>query len=130
MSSALFEIEYQRMFRLQGQVLRCIYRRQQQYECYMSKVREYERAGLIVPETLCQRIDLTQERLCRYNEMRDLIEDYKDEISVNNPQNADLAAESSIVNAAYELAYFADMTGQGGGGAIARLLKNMWQRQK
>ncbi len=103
-TDGLYEIEFQRAYRIQGLVLRRIIHLEKQRDCYNNKMLELASQGIFSP-TLRARIELTNDRLRHFTKIRDQIEDYKDEISVNNPTNFERTHDARIINSAYERAY-------------------------
>lgn len=103
-TDGFYEIEFQRMYREQGRVLYRIRHFEKQLNCYINKKAELAAHGIVSPK-LADRINLVQVRLNKVYTLRDEIEAYKEEISVNNPANAERAAESKIISDAYERAY-------------------------
>lgn len=110
-SDALYEIEFQRMYKAQGKVLRRILHLEKQQKCYMNRQSELKGRG-IHSVSLKWRINLTRGRLKQMYDLRDNIEDYKEEISINNPDNSQRAKDSKIIAAAYEKAYASKFTGR------------------
>jgi len=103
-TDGFYEIEFQRAYHIQGIILRRITHLEKQRECYMNKMAELARQGIFSP-TLRSRIELTNNRLNHFTKLRDKIEDYKDEISVNNPANFQRAHDARIIHSAYDRAY-------------------------
>jgi len=103
-TDALYEIEFQRAYRMQGLILHRILHLEKQLTCYNNKTLEQAQLGQ-VSRTLQARIKLTNDRLQHFERMRDKTEDYKDEISVNNPDNFQRTHEARIIHSAYERAY-------------------------
>jgi len=103
-ADGFYEIEFQRAYRIQGIILRRITHLEKQRECYMNKMTELAYEGKFSP-TLRARIELTNDRLRYFTKLRDQIEDYKDEISVNNPANFERTHDARIISSAYDRAY-------------------------
>lgn len=103
-TDALYEMEFQRMFRLQGIILTRIAKLNKQNELYRDKLFSLQDNGRIT-QYVEERIKTTNERLRYFTSLRDTIEDYKDEISVNNPENFHRVETNSIIYDAYEQAY-------------------------
>jgi len=99
-----YEIEFHRAYKMQGRILYKLRYLQKQLACYVAKRDELAQYGK-QSASLQSRIDLTNSRIEKYQYIHDQIEDYKHEISLNNPQNIDRIRDSQIINAAYERAY-------------------------
>ena len=129
-TDAFYEIEFQRMFKTQGETLRQIRLRKKQLACYLNKREEIKENGWDC-DSINNRIDLTNARLAKYNDTYEQIEDYKAEISINNPANAQRAADAKIIEDAYERAYGgACAMPPATGGIFARLVDKICSRQK
>ncbi len=103
-SDGFYEIEFQRIYRIQGRVLKRIRQLTKQLACYYNLMDELRAAGEYTGK-LQQRINLTNLRLAHYNDKREMLEGAKEEISVNNPHNSRCAMDAKIIQAAYERAY-------------------------
>lgn len=103
-TDGFYEIEFQRMFRQQGNILRNKRFRIKQLTCYLNKREELRTRGLDL-DSIERRIELTNARLAKINDIYEAIEDYKDEISLHNPHNAQRTADAKIIADAYERAY-------------------------
>lgn len=101
-SAALYEIEFQRAYKTQGRILHKIKVRTQQLKCYENKIQELEEAGKNLSK-ITSRINLTRSRLEKYTKTYQMLEDYKEEISVH--KNPARQVENEIIIAAYEHAY-------------------------
>lgn len=127
-TDGFYEIEFQRMFKMQGATLRNIRARQKQLVCYVNKREELREWGGNLRK-IEARIELTNRRLAAYNDLHDQIEDYKAEISVNNPANAERARDAKIIADAYERAY-APAAVPAPNGFFGKLCKFVAMRQK
>lgn len=107
-TDGFYEIEFQRMYRMQGRVLKRIRYLQDQLKCYTSKRAELKMRG-IVSQKLELRIRITKERLKTCEEQRLFFEAEKEEVSVNKEANAWRAADSKIIEEAYACAYEPNM---------------------
>ncbi|MDE5615585.1 MAG: hypothetical protein K2I81_02000 [Alphaproteobacteria bacterium] len=103
-TDGFYEIEFQRAYKQQSEVLRDIGFRQKQLTCYVNKREELREWGGDL-KRIEARIKLTNRRLAAYNDLHEQIEDYKEEISINNPRNAERARDAKIIADAYERAY-------------------------
>ena len=123
-TDAFYEIEFQRMFKTQGETLRQIRLRKKQLACYLNKREEIKENGWDC-DSINNRIDLTNARLAKYNDT------YEAEISINNPANAQRAADAKIIEDAYERAYGgACAMPPATGGIFGRLVDKICSRQK
>jgi len=103
-TDGFYEIEFQRAYRRQGFILSRILHLEKQRKCYTNKMAELAHMGKI-SKTLFARIEMTDQRLRYFTQLHDQIEGYKDEISINNPENFQRAHDAQIINAAYDRAY-------------------------
>ena len=110
-SDAFYEIEFQLMYKAKGKVLRRILHLEKQQKCYVKKQSELKSRG-VHSMSLKWRINVTRDRLKQMYDLRDNIEDYKEEISINNPDNSQRAIDSKIISAAYEKAYASKFAGR------------------
>lgn len=127
-TDGFYEIEFQRMFKMQGEILRNIRTRKKQLACYVNKREDLREWGGNLRK-IEARIELTNRRLAAYNDLHELIEDYKAEISVNNPANAERARDAKIIADAYERAY-APAAVPAPNGFFGKLCKFVAMRQK
>lgn len=127
-TDGFYEIEFQRMFKMQGEILRNIRTRKKQLICYINKREDLREWGGNLRK-IEARIELTNRRLAAYNDLHELIEDYKAEISVNNPHNAERARDAKIIADAYERAY-APAAVPAPNGFFGKLCKFVAMRQK
>ena len=129
-TDAFYEIEFQRMLKVQGEILRQIRLRKKQLACYLNKREELKENGWCC-DSINRRIDLTNARLAKFNDTYEQIEDYKEEVSINNPANAQRAADAKIITDAYERAYCgACAMPPAAGGIFTRLVNKICSRQK
>ena len=98
------ELEFQRLYIQQGRVLKRIRLLENQLKCYINKYNELQARG-ITSLKLKDRIYLTIDRLKEEYALRDGIEFDKEAVSLNNPKNAERAADAKVISDAYERAY-------------------------
>lgn len=127
-TDGFYEIEFQRMFKMQGRILRNIRTYKKQLACYINKREDLREWGGNLRK-IEARIELTNRRLATDNDLQELIEDYKAEISVNNPHNTERARDAKIIADAYERAY-APAPVPAPNGFFGKLRKFVTMRQK
>lgn len=128
-TDAFYEIEFQRLYRQQGRVLRRITHLENQLQCYINKYNELVARG-ISSLKLKERINITIDRLAKEYAKRDGIEADKESVSLNKPENRARAIDAGIISDAYERAYAPVETAHTPYGVFGRFCKYISGRNK
>lgn len=99
-----YELEFQRLYRMQGRILYKLRYWYRQLNCYQNLYSELQNEG-INSDTLRNRMIKTIDNITEYDQRRAILEADKEAVSVNNPANAEHAKAERIIQAAYEHAY-------------------------
>lgn len=99
--NGFYEIEFSRLFRMQGRVLYRLRYAKKQVKSYTDLLNEWQNPEPWVNE----RLQMAQAKVDKYTARHDMLESAKDEISLNNRANTERAKTERIINAAYAQAY-------------------------
>lgn len=99
-----FELEFVRLYRIQGRVLYKLRHWRKQYACYISKHDELKAQGKN-SASLNDRINTLALKIAQYEHLHEVVETEKHNISKNNPANSERAKYERIIEQAYNRAY-------------------------
>lgn len=102
--NGFYEIEFYRLFRMQGRVLRRLYNNKRQLNRYVNQNIKLQEIHTI-SDSLNHRIKMAQKRVDQYTVWHAILETAKEEVSVNSSANIERAKTEKIINAAYAQAY-------------------------